>query len=320
MNLSATRISNSFGVVLPPSSTSGVLIRIYPAAGIGEPVEIKSETFSIGRDLESSLSIEDDSVSRRHAVIQWDGQVHSLLDLSSTNGSFVNETRIGQHTLMSGDRVRFGKQIFKYLKAGEIEAQYHEVVFKLMTTDGLTQVYNKRYFLETLDRELLLSSRSQSRPCVLLMDLDHFKSVNDTYGHLAGDAVLAEFCRRAASRLRSGQLLARFGGEEFAVLCTHGNLAAAVETAESIRQETCADPVSFEGRVIPVSVSIGVAIATNDSTVSSDELIENADRLLYLAKTSGRNQVRAAGNVPSLGREVNRLPQPQIQFTNSVQG
>jgi len=297
MSLLATRISNSFGLVLPTTSVSGVLIRIYPAAGIGEPIEIKNETYSIGRDPESALSIDDDSVSRRHAVINWNGQVHSLLDLGSTNGSFVNEIRVGHQALNSGDRVRFGKQIFKYLKSEEIEAQYHEVVFKLMTTDGLTQAYNKRYFLEALDRELLLSSPSRSRPCVLLMDLDHFKSVNDTYGHLAGDAVLAEFCRRATSRLQSGQLLARFGGEEFAVLCTHGNLAAAVETAESIRQATCAAPVSFEGRVIPISVSIGVAIAANDSAVSSDELLESADRLLYLAKSSGRNQVKAASEI-----------------------
>lgn len=297
MNLLATRISNSFGIVLPASSVSGVLIRIYPAAGIGEPIELTSDTFSIGRDPESSLHIEDDSVSRQHAVIQRDGPVHSVLDLGSTNGSFVNEIRIEQHALASGDRVRFGKQIFKYLKSEEIEAQYHEVVFKLMTTDGLTQVYNKRYFLETLDRELLLSSHSRSRPCVLLMDLDHFKSVNDTYGHLVGDAVLAEFCRRATSQLRSGQLLARFGGEEFAVLCTHGSLDDAIETAERIRQATCAAPVSFEGRVVAVSVSIGVATAADDSAVSSNELLESADRLLYLAKASGRNQVTAQGNV-----------------------
>jgi|688.fasta_scaffold46856_5 diguanylate cyclase (GGDEF)-like protein len=297
MSLLATRISNSFGVVLNTSSVSGVLIRIYPAAGIGEPMELTSETFSIGRDLESSLTIEDDSVSRRHAVIHWDGQVHSLLDLGSKNGSFVNEIRIDQQALASGDRVRFGKQIFKYLKSEEIEAQYHEVVFKLMTTDGLTQVYNKRYFLETLDRELLLSSRSRSTPCVLLMDLDHFKSVNDTYGHLAGDAVLTEFCRRATSQLQSGQLLARFGGEEFAVLCTHGSLADAIETAENIRRATCAAPVSFEGCSIPISVSIGVATVVEDSAISSNELLEGADRLLYLAKTSGRNQVKAAGNI-----------------------
>jgi diguanylate cyclase (GGDEF)-like protein len=260
-------------------------------------MELTSETFSIGRDLESSLTIEDDSVSRRHAVIHWDGQVHSLLDLGSKNGSFVNEIRIDQQALASGDRVRFGKQIFKYLKSEEIEAQYHEVVFKLMTTDGLTQVYNKRYFLETLDRELLLSSRSRSTPCVLLMDLDHFKSVNDTYGHLAGDAVLTEFCRRATSQLQSGQLLARFGGEEFAVLCTHGSLADAIETAENIRRATCAAPVSFEGCSIPISVSIGVATVVEDSAISSNELLEGADRLLYLAKTSGRNQVKAAGNI-----------------------
>lgn len=297
MSLLATRISNSFGVVIPPSSFSGVLIRIYPAAEIGEPIELKSDTFTIGRDLDSSLSIEDDSVSRRHAIIKWDGQVHSLVDLSSTNGCFVNEIRVGQRLLTSGDRVRFGKQIFKYLKSEEIETQYHEVVFKLITTDGLTQVYNKRYFLETLERELSLSQRSRSRTSVLLMDLDRFKSVNDSYGHLAGDSVLSEFCCRANTQLRSGQLLARLGGEEFAVLCTHGSLDQALETAESIRQVTCAAPFLFEGRVIPVSVSIGVATAAVDTTVSSNDLLNHADRLLYLAKASGRNQVKASGEV-----------------------
>lgn len=126
---------------------------------------------------------------------------------------------------------------------------------------------------------------------------DRFKSVNDSYGHLAGDSVLSEFCCRVNTQLRSGQLLARLGGEEFAVLCTHGSLDQALETAESIRQVTCAAPFLFEGRVIPVSVSIGVATAAVDTTVSSNDLLNHADRLLYLAKASGRNQVKASGEV-----------------------
>lgn len=293
-NLLATRLSASFPAPVAPAQSSCLLVRIYPVDGIEKPLELSDESLVIGRDDRSSLQLIDDSVSRRHASIEYEEGLHLVCDLGSTNGTFVNERRLsGRVSLNNGDRVRFGNQIFKYLKSDEIEGQYHELVFKMMTTDGLTSVHNKRYFLETLDREITLATRSGTSLCVMLMDLDHFKSVNDTYGHLAGDAVLVEFARRARSVLRSGELLARYGGEEFAMIMTRSSLADGVAVAERVRRVTEALPVFVDSNSIAVTVSIGVHCFDGQSQATSTELIDAADELMYQAKRLGRNQVQS---------------------------
>ena len=226
-------------------------------------------------------------------MIEPNGHGHLVTDLQSTNGTYVNEERaLEARRLATGDRVRFGNQIFKYLSADCVEARYHEVIFELMTTDGLTGVHNKRYLLETLDREVQQSRRSGTPLCVMMLDLDKFKVVNDTFGHLAGDAVLVEFARRAKSELRGGDLLARYGGEEFAMVLTRTELKDAVQVAERIRQSTAAEPVEFEEYSIPITVSIGICCDHDLQDRDSRDLLVSADEQLYIAKQSGRNQVR----------------------------
>lgn len=287
-----TRFSDSIGALLATATARCLLVRIYPVKEIEPPLELGNEPVSVGRDSGCSLPLHDDSVSRRHAIIEAVGNTHLVTDLGSTNGTFVNEDIVSEPRLLqAGDRVRFGNQIFKYLAADKIEAQYHEVVFKMMTTDGLTGVHSKRYFQETLEREFEQSTRSLSPLCVLMMDLDKFKSVNDTYGHLAGDAVLVEFARRAKSVVRSGDLLARYGGEEFALLMTRTTLADAIQVAERIRQVIAATPIEFENNSIPVTVSLGFCWLTPHATCKPADLLAEADEQLYVAKRSGRNQV-----------------------------
>ena len=192
----------------------GVLVKIYPVQVLEPPLELTSPRMIVGRDEPSDLRIGDDSVSRRHALLEIDDSGCCVIDLGSTNGTYVNEQPISSQTLLrTGDRLRFGNHIFKYLSAAGIEAQYHEAIFGLLTTDGLTSVHNKRYFLDALRREMAQSARAGTPVALLMIDLDKFKSINDTLGHLAGDAVLVEFARRASSKLRGGELLARFGGE-----------------------------------------------------------------------------------------------------------
>jgi diguanylate cyclase (GGDEF)-like protein len=215
-------------------------------------------------------------------------------DLNSTNGTFVNETRVSFSVLNSGDRVRFGNHIYKFITLDGIESKYHEIVFKMMTTDGLTQVYNKRFLLDSLEREIQQSIRGMQPLCLMMMDLDKFKSINDTYGHLAGDKVLAEFARRASSVLRSGEILARYGGEEFALLCAPATLDQALHAGERVRQVIAAEPVHYDTVEIPMTVSIGVSCC--DPTleiVSSTELIAAADTKLYTAKQNGRNRIES---------------------------
>jgi diguanylate cyclase (GGDEF)-like protein len=160
-----------------------------------------------------------------------------------------------------------------------------------MTTDGLTGVANKRYLMEILDRDWEHAVHEGSSLALLMMDLDKFKSINDTHGHPAGDAVLVEFARRARSVVRSTDLLARFGGEEFSVLMAHADLAEASEVAERIREAVAARPILFEETSIPVTVSIGLAVAHPKGNDRPADLIAQADALLYEAKQAGRNRV-----------------------------
>lgn len=293
MSSLATRFSNTFCLPIPSGqSTGGMLVKIHPASPLDRPIELTSALTVVGRDESCDLCVGDDSVSRRHAEIGFDGQNYELLDLGSTNGTFVNEARIGSSRLNSGDRVRFGNQIYKFMTLDGVESKYHEHIFKIMTTDGLTQVYNKRFFQDSLDREMHQATRGKQPICLLMMDLDKFKSINDTYGHLAGDQVLVEFSRRATSVLRSGEVLARFGGEEFALLCSPATVEQGVQAAERVRQVTACQPICYEQMEIPVTVSIGVSCMDDACKMaSSSELIALADAKLYLAKQNGRNRV-----------------------------
>lgn len=287
-----TRFSNSRVARADDSPGVSLLVRIYPVSGLESPLELQTEPLLIGRDPNCSLSLDDDSVSRRHAVLEFHDGGHTVCDLGSTNGTHVNERRIdGTQRLAAGDRVRFGNQIFKYLSNDRLEAQYHEVIFKLLTADGLTSAYNRRFLEETLEREQHQSRRAGTPLCVMMLDLDKFKSINDTFGHLAGDAVLVEFARRAKSILRAGDLLARYGGEEFAIVLTRTALDEAVSIAERVRQLTAAAPVEFEDLSIPITVSIGISCDTGLTDARTTDLLARADEKLYAAKHGGRNQV-----------------------------
>jgi diguanylate cyclase (GGDEF)-like protein len=273
-------------------SRPGSLVRIYPAEGLGQLISLSDGSVLVGRDPAAQLSIDDDSVSRRHALLEHMRGVDVVQDLGSTNGTWVNEQKISVWTLEAGDRLRFGKQIFTYLSGSSLEAQYHESVYRMMTTDGLTQAHNRRFLLDALEREVSRARRRQSSVSVLMMDIDRFKAVNDTWGHLAGDAVLVEFVKRAGSILQGGETLARFGGEEFALLLPDTSLSEAAQIAENIRAAVSLAPVRFEAQEIPLTVSIGVAELTACRVTTVSALLEAADQMLYLAKSSGRNQVK----------------------------
>ena len=259
---------------------------------IGQRFVLGEQTLEIGRTSSSGLVLDLDSVSRQHARIEWTGASHRVKDLGSTNGTYVNEHRISEAALTDGDRLQIGKVLLKYIAGGNIEASYHEEVQRLMRFDGLTGVYNKSHFEETL-HHLLASERSAPRPIGLIVfDLDHFKRVNDTHGHTAGDAVLRQVAGVVADQLTQQEFLARVGGEEFAVLCNGMTLRAVQQLAERIRVSVEGTRCVFEDRLIPVTLSLGAAERVAGSQEAAERLFERADTLLYAAKAAGRNCVR----------------------------
>jgi two-component system cell cycle response regulator len=272
-----------------PSAKEACLVVIY-GHELGKKYHLDQTTISIGRSSKSDIQIDQESVSRNHAQIVNDGHTVIVSDLGSTNGTYVNDELIKQQTLRDGDLLKIGRTIFKFLTGGNIEHAYHEEIYRLTTIDGLTQVYNKRYFLESLERELSRSSRYKRPLSLVMFDIDHFKKINDTYGHLAGDAVLKQLATIVRGRIRREDIFARYGGEEFSIVLPEVDLPSARITGEKVRTIVERGSFGFETTYIPVTISVGVASA--DTTDDPVALIKRADALLYDAKNAGRNCCR----------------------------
>lgn len=268
------------------------LVRIYPAGVAGSLLPLSIVRNTIGRDGTCDIELMDDFISREHAVItQQDGQ-YFLEDCASLNGTFVNDQRLdGVKQLVPGDAIRLGNHIFKFLSADHIEAQYHEAVYEMMTLDGLTGAQNKRFFEDAIAREVLRSQRHWRPLALLLFDIDHFKEINDQFGHLAGDECLKQLALRIRSRIRGEDLFARFGGEEFAVALAETTLKQAVRIARDLRCLVESDPFPTTKGPVPMTISIGVGFTNGQAPASSQDLLEAADENLYRAKRDGRNCV-----------------------------
>jgi two-component system, cell cycle response regulator len=286
-----TRVTDAVAIK-PAESAQDVLVLIYPAGqNMGRKYELKGKMITLGRDQGNDIVVSSDSVSRRHARLSMEGNRRLLTDLESTNGSYVNDQPIMSQVLKNGDQVKIGDTIFKYLVGSDIEASYHEEIYKMTIIDGLTQVFNKRYFLEALGREMARAQRYSRPLSILMFDIDHFKRVNDTYGHLAGDYVLQSLARVISTRARREEIFARYGGEEFVILLPETQKEGAMELAEQLRKRVASHLFVFEGEEIPVTVSIGVSTIVNEN-VPENEFVRRADEKLYLAKSEGRNCVR----------------------------
>jgi len=250
----------------------------------------------VGRSDSAAIQLDEDWVSREHARIAVHEQGCTLADLGSTNGTWVNDARVATTELGDGDLIRIGQTVFKYLSGRNIEAKYHEAMYRLTITDGLTGAVNKLAFLDALDREITRARHDRVSLSLAIFDIDFFKRVNDTWGHLAGDAVLRELSRLAAGQLRPVDTFARYGGEEFALILPGASRESAREACEGIRALVGQTGFSYDEHPLPVTISCGVATmdfqdASESATVSPATFIARADERLYDAKQRGRNRV-----------------------------
>jgi len=253
------------------------------------------EDLRVGRDGDNSIPLDLEGVSRRHAEIYLEGTNWYVKDLGSTNGTFVNDTRVeGQMRLLNGDLIKLGGAILKYLDGGNIESLFYEEIYRMTIFDGLTGIHNKRYLLDFLDREIARSARYGRDLSLAMFDIDHFKRLNDSFGHLAGDHVLRVMSEEINTMVRKEHLFARFGGEEFALVLPEQGLAAAAGYCEKIRRTVHEMKFEYDGSTFPVTISIGLACTTQP--IAIDDFIRAADHELYRAKGSGRNRVVASGD------------------------
>ena len=277
-----------------PVCKEAALVVIY-GLDLGKKFNLDRESIVMGRSSKADIQIDQEAISRNHCKVSMTGANIVIKDLGSTNGTYVNDEQVEEYVLRDGDFVKVGRCIFKFLSGDNIENAYHEEIYRLTTVDGLTQIYNKRYFTETLERELGRAQRYKRALSLIMFDIDHFKSINDSYGHLAGDAVLRLLAQTVAGRIRREDTLARYGGEEFAIILPEIDLQHALQFAEKVREIIESTQFDFEGADIPVTVSVGVTSLVGDDTHPQD-FVQMADKCLYKAKEKSRNCVVGPGD------------------------
>ena len=270
---------------------------------IAVPIPLEREEVILGRALEADVRVNDTQVSRQHARVttQIDPSTgrsqHFLSDLNSRNGTFLNGDRITTSRLTNGDKIAIGETLLRFDLLDEIDREYQRQIHRLISHDDLTGLLSSRSFFSELRREASRAT-TENRPfCVLMMDGDHFKGVNDKYGHLTGSKTIEEIGLSIMADLRSGDAAARFGGDEFAAFLLDAEMPQALVAAERMRAsiERREFSVVQPGRTSEkhhITVSIGVASFPEDSS-DPIELVEMADSALYRAKRDGRNRVAA---------------------------
>jgi diguanylate cyclase (GGDEF)-like protein len=249
-------------------------------------------TLVLGRAKSADVSLpEVSSLSRRHAALTYRVESVLLEDLQSTNGTFVNDVRIEEPTpLKSGDRFQIGAVHFKFLQGRDVENAYHEAIHDMMVRDGLTQISNRRKFDEEAIREVARARRYGRPLCLLLVDVDRFKAINDTHGHLSGDHVLKEVVRLISDFIRKEQVFARVGGDEFAVLAPEARSDGTKILSDRLRSRITGHEFAYAGASFRVTCSFGIAELDADMRTPQD-LYQAADRALYDAKHSGRDAI-----------------------------
>ncbi len=266
-----------------------------PSGIMGKSWSLDKEEMSVGRDLACDIQIDEKSLSKKHAVLRVENNTNvTIIDQASTNGTEVVNQRLlpnAPQALANNDRIKLGNVIFKFLSQGNIETVAAARLYDKSTIDGLTQILNKQSIMNLLEDGFKRSRAQETHLCVIVFDLDHFKKVNDTFGHPAGDYVLREVSQVVKNGLiRAGDTFGRYGGEEFVIILQGSPLHRAVEVAERIRLTIEKHIFEFAAQKIHVTVSLGVA-ALDSSMQDHNQLFTKADQSAYLSKKAGRNRV-----------------------------
>ena len=283
------------------SSIDGFYFTVITGANFGGVFLLDKADTVVGRSDDADIQIDDEKVSRRHlkiSLVQSDGQengpIHALVsDLNSTNGIFINGARVRKQELRNGDKLRIGNTILKFEVKDCLDVSYHDKLYQQATKDPLTGLSNRNYLQNELSKFIAIGLRYNRVFSMLLLDIDFFKVVNDTYGHTVGDNVLTMVAEILLSNKREQDVTARFGGEEFVVLLPETTLDSAMDMAERIRMTFENFDFTPLGCQHTVTTSIGISEFPLHG-MKAEELVKCADEALYEAKTSGRNRVCTA--------------------------
>jgi two-component system, cell cycle response regulator len=289
-----TQVQNISDLLAQVRKNSAYLI-VVTGSSVGKMFKLTNPEMVIGRSSEADISLTDDGISRRHAkiVVRPDGSVN-IVDLGSTNGTFFNGDRVDVHPLHDGDKVQIGSTtILKFSYQDNLDEQYQKNLYESATRDPMTRVYNKKYFADTFRKDFSYCLRHRVPLTLVILDVDLFKKVNDTYGHQAGDFVLTRLATKIQETIRTEDLFARYGGEEFVLLLRECEEDKGFIFCERIRRVIENTDFTFENKKIPVTISLGLSTLSDAEYPGPDEMLAAADKFLYRAKQSGRNRVEA---------------------------
>ena len=253
---------------------------------------IKGETMVVGRSRTCDVFLDCSNISRNHARFELDVDGNTtVVDMESTNGTMVNGKKVARELLADGDRLCLGNVIMRFSQKDGLEYDFQQNLYDKATKDPLTGVFNKRYFMETLAKEFSFHQRQDHPLSLMMIDLDDFKRINDTYGHVNGDIVLKKLCKEVKKSLRGEDLLARFGGEEFVGLFRKTEHEAAMGIAQKVW--SLVRELAFETAEgdFSVTVTIGVATLKNGNYAGPDALLMAADQNLYVGKKEGKDRI-----------------------------
>jgi len=272
-------------------------IVVLAGTNVGEMYRVEGVEVVIGRATNATVRLNDDGISRRHARIYLHEGHHYVEDLGSANGTMINGVKVARQRLEDGDKIRLGPTtILKFGYHDDIEESFQQRMFDAALRDGLTGEFNKKFLLDRLESELAYARRHNVDLSLLLFDVDFFKRINDTYGHLAGDEMLRVAARLLLSHARQEDIVCRFGGEEFAIVLPKMPAEIAEQRAEMWRREFEEERVVFGRFILQATISIGVAAFPGNGR-TRDELIDAADHAHYEAKAKGRNRIQMADGI-----------------------
>jgi len=289
-------IVTSLGDVYPEMANQAMTKKAYliviAGNSVGEMYQIRKDRVNIGRDRSCDIMVTDVGISRNHARIVASEEGDLLIeDRGSTNGTYLNGESVERRPLKDGDRIQLGRAtILKFSLSDDLEEGFQRRMYDSAVRDGLTRIYNRQYFEERIASEFSYAYRHFIPLSVVMMDLDHFKSVNDTHGHPVGDIVLKTVASTVMRLIRTEDMLARYGGEEFVILARNTDAQSIYVLAERIRMAIEQQSVPLSSGVIKVTMSLGTATLENRNVSSAAELVAAADEALYHAKSTGRNR------------------------------
>lgn len=278
--------------VKAPAKRDQAYLIVLAGSAMGEMFKLTREQTIIGRGQRAHIRMMDEGVSREHCELLIEGDKVVLHDLGSTNGTYCRGLRVDRHELQDGDKILVGSgTVLKFTYHDKLDEVFQRQMYESALRDDLTKAFNKKYFMDRVESEFAYAVRHNVPLSLVSFDIDHFKSINDTYGHPAGDYVLSELSAAILALVRVEDVFARVGGEEFSVICRGADLAQGQIVAERVRQAVAARQFKVDEIVIPVTISVGVAGVPHPLVHDAMEFITAADQALYEAKRGGRNRV-----------------------------